>query len=83
MKGFFIYVNIFIFFDQEGGIMKLLTELKFCMEALEVLKKHYLSKSMNDCQDNTRISDLYAGQYIAYASCYSVLMELIEKYKNV
>jgi len=69
--------------SQEGGKMEFLEELKICMEALEVLKKHYLDKSMNDCQDNTRIADLYAGQYIAYASCYSVLMELIEKHKNI
>lgn len=63
--------------------MDLLTELKICMEVLEVLKKHYLEKSMNDYQVNNRIVDIYAGQYIAYASCYSILTELIEKYKNV
>ena len=63
--------------------MELLTELKICMEAFEVLKKHYQNKLMNDCQDNTRIADVYAGQYIAYACCYSVLLELIEKYKNL
>ncbi|MFW6028918.1 MAG: hypothetical protein ACOCRO_01550 [Halanaerobiales bacterium] len=63
--------------------ISLLEELKVCMEALEALKDYYLSQIISDYKDNNKISEINAGQYIAYARCYSVLLELIEKHKVV
>ena len=62
--------------------MDLLSELKICSMAMDSLKNSYLEYFLSEKSRTKSINDLITGQYIAYASCHSILLDLIEKYER-
>jgi len=71
------------YINTEGGEMELLDELRICIIALEKLKNSCLEKSMEINYGNSGFADLIASKYIAYASCQSILIELVDKYLDI
>lgn len=61
--------------------MELLDELRICIMVLDTLKTDYLEKSLEKIETEMAV-DLMTGQYIAYANCQSLLMDLVEKHEN-
>lgn len=61
--------------------MKLLDELRICIMVLDTMKQDYLEKSLEKIETGVAV-DLMTGQYIAYASCQSLLIDLVKKYEN-
>lgn len=61
--------------------MELLEELKICIMVLDTLKIDYLEKSLEKIETGMTV-DVMTGQYIAYASCQSILIDLVEKHEN-
>jgi len=62
--------------------MDLLEELKICIMAVESLKTSYLDHFYREQCKSNNINDLITGQYIAYASCHSILLDLVKKYEK-
>ena len=62
--------------------INLLDELKICSKAINGLKGNYLEQFLKKEYSTKSIYDLMTGQYIAYASCHSILMDLIDKYEK-
>ncbi|NLJ83906.1 MAG: hypothetical protein GX336_03230 [Halanaerobiaceae bacterium] len=63
--------------------MNLYVELETCILAIESLKNTYLEKLLLSCADGKgKFEGLLVGQYIAYASCQSMLTDLLNKYKE-
>lgn len=57
-------------------------DLEQCIDALESLKNSCLKKSLSKEYELEGVADVIAGQYIAYASCQSILLDLLEKYQG-
>lgn len=62
--------------------MGILDDLQQCINALESMKNGCLEKSLSKEYELKGVADVIAGQYIAYASCQSILLDLLEKYQG-
>lgn len=62
--------------------MGLLEELRICINVLNSMKASYLEKLLEEKFNVGEAANLIIGQYVAYASCESILLDLVKKYEE-